>query len=104
MVKKVQGIVVQFGTKGYGFIMGDDGEKYFVHQKNIFNKSRLKVNTRVVFNTQNSEKGWVAMDVNLEKGVKTPNLESKTLSYSTIKSMFIILFIIQAIIIYKIFG
>ncbi|NYT52080.1 MAG: cold shock domain-containing protein [Candidatus Vesicomyosocius endoextente] len=105
MVKKVQGIVAQFGTKGYGFIMGDDGEKYFVHQKNIFNKSRLKVNTRVVFNTQNSEKGLVAMDVNLEKGVKTPNLESKTktLSYSTIKSMFVILFIIQAVIVYKIF-
>ncbi|WP_190600102.1 cold-shock protein [Candidatus Vesicomyidisocius sp. SY067_SCS001] len=104
MVKKVQGIVAQFGTKGYGFIMGDDGEKYFVHQKNIFNKSRLKVNTRVVFNTQNSEKGWVAMDVNLEKDVKKPNLESKMLSYGAIKSMFVILFIIQAIIVYKIFG
>ena len=32
MAKKMTGIVAQFGTKGYGFITGDDGEKYFVHQ------------------------------------------------------------------------
>jgi len=37
MAKKMTGIVAQFGTKGYGFITGDDGEKYFVHQKNIHN-------------------------------------------------------------------
>ena len=42
MAKKMSGIVAQFGTKGYGFITGDDGEKYFVHQKNVFNKSRLR--------------------------------------------------------------
>ena len=34
MEKKMTGVVTQFGTKGYGFITGDDGEKYFVHQKN----------------------------------------------------------------------
>ena len=39
MAKKMTGVVVQFGTKGYGFITGDDGEKYFVHQKNVYNKS-----------------------------------------------------------------
>jgi len=38
MAKKMTGIVTQFGTKGYGFIAGDDGEKYFVHQKNVYNK------------------------------------------------------------------
>jgi hypothetical protein len=30
MEKKMKGKVAQFGTKGYGFIAGDDGEKYFV--------------------------------------------------------------------------
>ena len=39
MAKKMTGIVVQFGSKGSGFITGDDGEKYFVHQKNVYNKS-----------------------------------------------------------------
>ncbi|QKQ24190.1 cold shock domain-containing protein [Candidatus Ruthia endofausta] len=103
MAKKIKGMVAQFGTKGYGFITGDDGEKYFIHQKNIFNKSRLKVNTRVVFSVQNSEKGWVAMDVNLEKDAKVPNSESGSLSNNAVKSMFVILFVIQAIVIYKIF-
>ncbi|RUM76083.1 MAG: cold shock domain-containing protein, partial [Candidatus Thioglobus sp.] len=54
MAKKVKGVVAQFGTKGYGFITGDDGEKYFVHQKNIYNKSRLKADTRVVFQAESS--------------------------------------------------
>ena len=53
MAKKMTGIVAQFGTKGYGFITGDDNEKYFVHQKNVFNKSRLRSDTRVKFKVEN---------------------------------------------------
>jgi hypothetical protein len=37
-------LVTQFGSKGYGFILGNAGEQYFAHQKNIVNNSRLKVN------------------------------------------------------------
>ena len=47
MAKKMTGIVIQFGTKGYGFITGDDGEKYFVHQKSVYNKSRLRSDTKL---------------------------------------------------------
>ena len=57
MAKKMTGIVAQFGTKGYGFITGDDGEKYFVHQKNVYNKSRLRSDTRVKYKVETSEKG-----------------------------------------------
>ena len=67
MAKKMSGKVVQFGTKGYGFITGDDGEKYFVHQKNVYNKSRLRADTRVKYKVETSEKGLVAVDVKLEK-------------------------------------
>lgn len=102
MAKKMKGVVAQFGTKGYGFITGEDGEKYFVHQKNIFNKSRIKVGTRVVFNTENSEKGWVAIDVNLVKGAKA-SAESKPLSNAAIKGLFAVLFIMQSVVIYKVF-
>ena len=70
MAKKMTGIVAQFGTKGYGFITGDDGEKYFVHQKNVFNKSRLRSDTRVKFKVETSDKGLVAIDVKLEKVVE----------------------------------
>jgi len=99
MAKKMTGIVVQFGTKGYGFITGDDGEKYFVHQKNIYNKSRLRTDTRVKFRVETSEKGLVAVDVKLDKLSE----ETKPLTDNTIKRMFFILLLIQIITVYYVF-
>ena len=99
MAKKMTGIVVQFGTKGYGFITGDDGEKYFVHQKNVYNKSRLRTDTRVKYRVETSEKGLVAVDVKLDKLIE----ETKPLTDNTIKRMFFILLFIQLITIYYVF-
>ena len=99
MAKKMTGLVTQFGTKGYGFIAGDDGEKYFVHQKNVYNKSRLKADTRVKYKVETSEKGFVAVDVKLEKLSE----ETKPLTDQTIKGMFFILLLIQLITIYYVF-
>ena len=99
MAKKMTGIVAQFGTKGYGFITGDDGEKYFVHQKNVYNKSRLRANTRVKYRVETSEKGLVAVDVKLEKLTE----ETKPLTDNTIKTMFFILLLIQLITVYYVF-
>ena len=99
MAKKMTGIVAQFGTKGYGFITGDDGEKYFVHQKNVYNKSRLRTDTRVKYRVETSEKGLVAVDVKLEKLSE----ETKPLTDNTIKRMFFILLLIQIITVYYVF-
>jgi CspA family cold shock protein len=99
MAKKMTGIVAQFGTKGYGFITGDDGEKYFVHQKNVYNKSRLRADTRVKYRVETSEKGLVAVDVKLEKLTE----ETKPLTDNTIKRMFFILLLIQLITVYYVF-
>ena len=63
MAKNIIGKVLQFGSKGYGFIIDDKGNKYFVHQKNIYKKSRLRANDKVAFNAENSAKGLVALDV-----------------------------------------
>lgn len=101
MTKKVKGVVAQFGTKGYGFITGDDGEKYFVHQKNIYNKTRLKEATRVVFQAESSEKGMVATNVKLEKSGNTES--AAPLSDGAIKGMFAVLFILQVVVAYKVF-
>ena len=99
MAKKMTGIVVQFGTKGYGFITGDDGEKYFVHQKNVYNKSRLRPDTRVKYKVETSEKGLVAVDVQIEK----LSDEKKPLTDNTIKIMFVVLLLIQVITAYYVF-
>ena len=99
MAKKMTGIVTQFGTKGYGFITGDDGEKYFVHQKNTYDKSRLRVDTRVKYKVETSEKGLVAVDVKLEKMSE----KSKPLTDNDIKFMLCALFLFQLVIAYFIF-
>ena len=99
MAKKMAGIVAQFGAKGYGFITGDDGEKYFVHQKNVYNKSRLRPDTRVKYRVETSEKGLVAVDVKLDKLSE----ETKPLTDNTIKRMFFILLLIQLITVYYVF-
>ena len=99
MAKKMTGIVTQFGTKGYGFITGDDGEKYFVHQKNVYNKSRLRPDSRVKYKVETSEKGLVAVDVKFEK----LSQETKPLTDNTIKGIFVILFLIQLITVYYVF-
>ena len=99
MAKKMTGIVAQFGTKGYGFITGDDGEKYFVHQKNVYNKSRLRTDTRVRFKVETSEKGLVAVDVKLEKLSE----KSKPLTDNDIKFMLCALFVFQLVIAYFVF-
>ena len=99
MAKKMTGLVNQFGTKGYGFITGDDGEKYFVHQKNVYNKSRLRADTRVKYRVETSEKGLVAVDVKLDKLSE----ETKPLTDNTIKRMFFILLFIQLITVYYVF-
>ena len=99
MAKKMTGIVTQFGTKGYGFILGDDGEKYFVHQKNVYNKSRLRADTRVKYKVETSEKGLVAVDVKPE----ILSEETKPLTDNTIKRMFVTLLLIQVITAYYVF-
>ena len=99
MAKKMTGIVAQFGAKGYGFITGDDGEKYFVHQKNVYNKSRLRTDTRVKYRVETSEKGLVAVDVKLDKMSE----ETKPLTDNTIKRMFFILLLIQLITAFYVF-
>ena len=99
MAKKMTGIVAQFGTKGYGFITGDDGEKYFVHKKNVYNKSRLRADTRVKYKVETSEKGLVAVDVQLE----ILSAEKKPLTDNDIKFMLCALFVFQLIIAYFVF-
>ena len=103
MANKVKGIVTQFGSKGYGFITGEDDKKYFVHQKSTVNKSRLKVNTAVIFNAKHSDKGWVATDVELQTEAVTPTVATTTALGTGSKILFAILLLTQAVLVYQVF-
>lgn len=52
-------------VKGYGFIVGDDGNDVFVHQSNILMKGfrALEVGQRVSYQIESTEKGSKAINV-----------------------------------------
>ena len=94
MTKRIKGTIIKFGTKNYGFILGDNGEKYFVNQRNVHNQLRLKLDTRVLFTPEVSEKGLIAVGVST---IKLEVLNETSLSKATIKGMFLFLLVMQII-------
>lgn len=60
----IEGEVISFvASKGYGFISGDDGERYFVHQKEVEGGVQLTSGQRVTFVPTPSPKGSKARHV-----------------------------------------
>lgn len=88
---KMQGTVSQFGSQGYGFIQGDDGEKYFFHKKEIVGKQKIRTKSKVTFNTFDSEKGLVAQKV------KILNVK-KTITFPPIKNFLLLLIVVLQIV------
>ncbi len=73
-----------------------------MHHKNIINNYCLKVNARVAFYVETSDKGLVASNISLDSKSKTTSRKSgKNLSDKTIIILFVFLFIIQVIILVK---
>lgn len=60
----IEGVVTSFvSAKGYGFISGDDGERYFVHQHDVHGGETLITGQRVTFEPTPSPKGSKARRV-----------------------------------------
>ena len=52
--------------KGYGFITGEDGKDYFVHQSGLAEGVNLHENDDVTFDLEKGEKGQRAVNVKKE--------------------------------------
>jgi cold shock protein len=50
-------------TKAFGFITGDDGKEYFVHQSALPPGLRLRDNDEVSFESEQGERGLKAVQV-----------------------------------------
>ena len=63
----VKGTVKFFGTKGYGFITGEDGNDYFVHFTDILAEGfkTLTADQKVEFEPAQGEKGKKATKVTI---------------------------------------
>ena len=60
-------------TKGFGFIVGDDGRDYFVHHSALNRGTFLRENDKVSFDGAETERGWQARNVTLlQKGSELP--------------------------------
>ena len=65
-------------TKGYGFIAGDDGKEYFVHQSALVSGTFIRDEDKVSFEPAESDKGPQAKNVKLlQKGSERTDLEQK---------------------------
>jgi CspA family cold shock protein len=52
--------------KGFGFIAGEDGEEYFVHQTGLKEGVTLNENDSVVFDVEQGERGPKAVNVAID--------------------------------------
>ena len=65
--KTLEGSIKWFnGTKGFGFITGDDGTEVFVHFRSVngLGKRSIKPGQRVTYKVTDSDRGPQAEDVN----------------------------------------
>ena len=53
-------------VKGFGFITGDDGKDYFVHQSGLNPEVTLKENDKVNFEVTEGDRGPKAVSVSLD--------------------------------------
>ncbi len=51
--------------KGFGFIAGEDGKEYFVHQSDLKEGTRLNENDSVTFDVEEGDRGPKATNVEL---------------------------------------
>ena len=64
----MEGTVKFFNAmKGFGFITGDDGQDYFVHQTGLKAGIVLNENDKVKFDVEQGDRGPKAVNVELDK-------------------------------------
>lgn len=51
------------GTKGFGFIVGDDGKEFFVHQSGLQDGVHLRDEDEVSFDVEEGDRGLKAVNV-----------------------------------------
>lgn len=63
------------GTKGYGFIVGEDGKEYFVHRDSLPEGVTLNENDQVTFDAVEADRGVQAKNVKLDTEAKAETEE-----------------------------
>jgi len=59
-------------SRGFGFIAGEDGKEYFVHQTALPDGLRLRENDKVTFDVEQGDRGPKAVNVKMDTGEEAP--------------------------------
>ena len=62
--------------KGFGFISGDDGKEYFVHQEGLKEGVSLQDNDSVTFDVEEGDRGPKAVNVSKGDSAEAPAEET----------------------------
>lgn len=67
MVEKMRGTVRWFCTKGYGKVLGEDKQEYFIHYKQILGEGfkMLEEGQTVKFNPALTPRGYAAHELEM---------------------------------------
>ncbi len=60
-------------NKGFGFIAGEDGKEYFVHQTGLREGVILNENDSVTFDVEQGDRGLKAVNVELDNAESSNN-------------------------------
>ena len=63
--------------KGFGFVTGEDGKDYFVHQSDVAEGTLLRENDSVSFTPAQSDRGMKAEKVSLAQGDNSEDSEEE---------------------------
>ncbi|MFC1728556.1 cold-shock protein [Nanoarchaeota archaeon] len=63
--------------KGFGFIAGEDGKEYFVHQTGLTEGTNINENDEVTFDVEEGDRGPKAANVSLATAEEAPVEETE---------------------------
>jgi len=65
-------------TKAFGFIAGDDGKEYFVHQTGLKPEVNIREGDAVTFDVEQGDRGPKAVNVGMDTGAAEAPAEEAT--------------------------
>lgn len=64
-------------TKGFGFVLADDGKEYFVHQSGLAEGAMIADNDQVTFDVEQGDRGPKAVNVKKADGADSQEGDSE---------------------------
>ena len=86
----MKGKIISFNKERlFGFIMGENGKKYFFHTSNVTKPFDVAKNKRVTFEASSNHKGACAKHIVIQRGKKIPLKQKNTFGFASIGNIMV---------------